>query len=690
MAVMNPAARKLDKASRAQRRRTEAAPKKPIKWPADRVWFFAIFGCAFFLRLIYLFQIQSIPLFYSLAGDARAYDEWGQRLAAGDWLGREVFYQAPLYPYFLGFLQFLLGHNLWQIRLLQITLGALSCALIFVVGRSLFSRQAGIAAGLVLSCYAPAIFFDGLIEKSILDLSLLSVLLLLLSRKMELQLWTRWLAIGAVVGLLALSRENALILALVVPVWIGFQFTAEPAMNRLRWTGLFCVGLLLILLPVGLRNLTVGGEFRLTTSQFGANFFIGNNSSADGTYDSVRKLIREPHFEGQDARRLAERALGRSLTPGEVSGYWSRQAWNYIGSRLGEWLGLLGKKWLMVWNAREVEDSDDFYIYQQWSWLLWIFGWINHFGILAPLAVVGLWVTRNRWRQLWLFYAMTLSLALSVAIFYVFGRYRFPVVPFLALFAGAGLIGLTTLCNKRAYRPLVATVGVFLASALYVNWPIYGIRGPGAGGYNNLSNAFFKQGKVGEAVQMALRAIELRPDYGVAHFNLGNLYARQSKLDLAQHHLEEAVRLYPNYAPARSNLGQLLVERGNLAAGIQQFRKAIELNPALSEPHFNLGLALVKQDQIVEALSPFEEAVRLAPDSAEAHYYLGNVYAVLSQYDEAAKYFSEAVRIRRGFAEAHQSLAQIFSLQGKKELAIHHYEEALRLMRLQGATTGTR
>ncbi len=34
-------------------------------------------------------------------GDSRAYDEWARRIAAGDWIGREVFYQAPLYPYFL-------------------------------------------------------------------------------------------------------------------------------------------------------------------------------------------------------------------------------------------------------------------------------------------------------------------------------------------------------------------------------------------------------------------------------------------------------------------------------------------------------------------------------------------------------------------------------------------------------------
>src|SRR5690349_5886962 len=102
-------------------RRTEN-PESELLWPA------AIFFTALILRLVYLMQIQSIPLFYKLAGDGRTYDEWAQRIAAGDWLGQGVFYQAPLYPYFLGVLQIVFGHNLWLIRFFQVLLGALSCA----------------------------------------------------------------------------------------------------------------------------------------------------------------------------------------------------------------------------------------------------------------------------------------------------------------------------------------------------------------------------------------------------------------------------------------------------------------------------------------------------------------------------------------------------------------------------------
>lgn len=340
---------------------------------------------------------------------------------------------------------------------------------------------------------------------------------------------------------------------------------------------------------------------------------------------------------------------------------------------------------MIVWNAREIEDSDDFYIYQQWSWLLRILGLINHFGVLVPLAVMGVFVTRQQWRRLWILYAMVLSLALSVTIFYVFARYRFPLVPLLVLFAGAGMVSLKTLYDKKDRRGLIAAVATLLITALVVNWPTNRLGGPGAGGYNNLSNAFYKQGKIDEAIETARKAVQMQPDYGVAHYNLGNLYAARRRFDIAQHHLNEAIRLYPNYAEARSNLGQLLAERGDLDGGIQQFRKAIELNPSLSGAHLNLGVALAKQSQIEEAKSALRRAVSLAPDSVEAHYSLGTVYAAQGLYDDSVKHFKEVVRIQWDFAQAHESLAQVLALQGKKEEAIQHHQQALKLRKQRSA-----
>src|SRR6516164_3220767 len=78
-----------------------------------------IFLVAFTLRLIHIWQIRRSPFFTVLLGDAHAYDEWAQRIARGDWLCRGVFYQAPLYPYFMGVIYWLTGRNLMLIRIVQ-------------------------------------------------------------------------------------------------------------------------------------------------------------------------------------------------------------------------------------------------------------------------------------------------------------------------------------------------------------------------------------------------------------------------------------------------------------------------------------------------------------------------------------------------------------------------------------------
>jgi tetratricopeptide (TPR) repeat protein len=646
----------------------------------DLAVFLVIAAIAFAVRLAYLFEIDAIPLFYNLPGDARVYDAWAQEIAAGNWLGKGVFYQAPLYPYFLAALKLAFGNDLWLIRLFQVFLGATSCGLVFLAGRAFFSRSTGIAAGLILSFYAPAIFFTALIEKSVLDLFLLAILLLFLGRALEEPKPAGWVGSGAVLALLALSRENTLVLAFVVPVWIALHFSEQRLAVRLGWIALFCAGIFLILAPVGLRNLKAGGEFKLTTSQLGANFFIGNNPSANGTYGSVRNQIGEPQLEGKDALRIARRALGRSLSPGEVSDYWLRRSWEYIRSQPGDWLRLMLGKWLMVWHAREIEDSDDYYIYKQWSWLLALLGSVSHFGILAPLAAVGVLLTLRERRRLWLLYAMIAAVALSVAVFFVFGRYRFPLVPMLALFAGAALVELIALYRRKNKRALFIAAVVFLAAAVIVNWPV-SAAGPSPEGYNNLANAVAKQGRIDEAMELTLKAVKTDPTYGVAHYNLGNLYALKGQLALARSHLEEAVRLYPNFTDARGNLGVLLAESGDLEGAIEQFHKALETDPGSSGIRINLGLALAKQGRLSEASDSFEQALKLTPDSAEAWYYLGTVAAAQTRPAKAIAHLRAALRIQPNFAEAHQALAQALVAQGKKEEAVEHYQAALRIMR---------
>lgn len=625
----------------------------------------SIFLLAYLVRLIYLFQIESIPVFYNLPGDPRAYDEWAQKIVAGDWIGQGVFYQAPLYPYFLAVLELIFGHNLWAIRLVQITLSAAASSLLYLAGKALFSRAVGIATALIWTFNAPAIFFAGLVDKTVIDPFLVATLLVLLGSTSERFQRIKWMAIGGILGLSALSRENTLIWVVLIPAWIWLGFSGHARLRRLEYVALFLLGLTLILLPVGIRNLKVGGQFTLTTSQMGANFFIGNNPRADGTYASIRGITGEKQFEQPEATRLAEQALGHSLSPGEVSRYWLSRSWDYIRSSPSDWLRLLWRKWLIVWNVREIEDSDDFYLYQRWSWLLSFLAWINHFGVLVPLAAVGCLLTWRQWRKLWLLYAMLLTFAGSVALFYIFGRYRFPLVPLLALFAGAGVVHGYDLFKESQSRGILKCLAALLVVGAFVWWPIVGKPGPSAPGYTYLANGYAKQGHIAEAIQSAQEALKIDPTYGVAHYNLANLYIESRRLDDAIQHYLEAIRVYPRFVEARGNLANALAMRGYLPDAVTQYREALTLSPAQSRIHYGLGNVLVLQGHLDEAVEHFDQALKIDPSFAQAHNGLGRLLAVRGDLDRAVEHFREAVRLEPNFANARENLAQALAEQGK-------------------------
>ena len=212
-----------------------------------------------------------------------------------------------------------------------------------------------------MALYAPAIFFDGLLQKAVLDVFFICLALWILSGCMPAAgdateakaTPSRWLALGAAMGALSLTRENALVLVAVIGLWAlvgrpagrseGDRQTERRVQKRTIRRPLwgvgaalsFAVGLALILLPVAARNYAVGGGFYLTTSQFGPNFYIGNHAGSDGTYASLRPGRGAPEYERQDATDLAELATGRRLSPAEVSSYWTDRAVDFITTQPG-------------------------------------------------------------------------------------------------------------------------------------------------------------------------------------------------------------------------------------------------------------------------------------------------------------------------------------------------------------------
>jgi tetratricopeptide (TPR) repeat protein len=681
-----------------------------------------IAGIALAIRLCHLWWMRRSPLFALLLGDSRSYDIWARQIASGDLVGRGVFYQAPLYAYFLAAI-YAVRPDIDVVRICQAALGTLACVLLGFAARPVFGRQAGLAAGIMLAVYAPAVFSAGLIQKSTLDLVLLCLLLALLtpliaeskaaassSRK---EGW-RWLTAGITIGALALTRENVLLFAPVLTAWIWLADVPHAA-SRTRQLALLAAGLALVMLPVGVRNRIAGGEFHLTTAQAGPNFFIGNSARADGTYVPLREGRGSPEYEQSDAVDLASRAVGQPLGPGEVSAYWTAQAFDYIRGHPADWLALEARKFRLFWNRTELVDTESQESHEDESPILRWLASVAHFGVLAPLSCAGVLLTWHDRRRLWLLYALIGVYLLSVMAFYVVARYRLPVVPLLIVFAAAAVARSISLAARRT-RPIsaveIAGVSCVAAAAIFSNVRAASPDTMRAVTYQNVGAAFLEAGRLDDAAAAFKRAIALSPTYAAAHSSLGSALRLQGNPELAAHEFAtalelapdfddarlnlanalaatdrapEAIRLYeavlsrrPDAVEAQSNLGIALAEAGRLDDAVAHLRVAVHLSDD-AKTHFNLGHVLLLRGDLDEAVAELTRATGLAPTDPALRYELGSTYLARQQYDAAIDQFRQAIELSPRSVEARNNLGVALGSAGRLDEAIDAFRGALQV-----------
>ena len=596
---------------------------------------------AFGLRFVYLQQIDALPLTSVLMGDARVYDEWAMRIARGDWMGKEVFYQTPLYPYVMGTVYAIAGHDPSIIRAIQAAVGTASCVLLAFAGRRFFSARAGIIAACILAIYPPAIFFDELIQKSSLDLFLTTAILALLGEFQERRRWTWLISAAAVTGLLVLNRENAFVLFPAAAVWLLAAFGDVRVRTRAAWAAAFVCAGLLVLLPVGLRNYHVGGEFTLSTSQLGPNFYIGNHPGASGSYESLLPGRGDPIYERADAAALASQAAGRALSPGEVSRYWLYRSFDYIRSQPFGWLRLSLRKLLLTINTAEISDTESIEAYAESSPLLRVLQWLD-FGIVLPLAALGAWMSRHEWRRHLLLYLMAGGMIVAVAAFFVVARYRHPVAPIVILFAGAGAGSLAQL--RRARREWIPAAAVAATVAVLAHLPMNVVHDQT---FLNLGGYFVDNGKPEDALPLLRKAVAVDPTDPIAQTQLGLVLIQLGRQQEAIPYLREASRLQPDSADMHSNVALALIQSGstNYGEALDHFREAVRLQPASYNVRMNYGSGLCAAGRIDECLAQYDQGARLAPSSPDPPYFAARAYAQVGRLADALASLEKALAI---------------------------------------------
>jgi 4-amino-4-deoxy-L-arabinose transferase-like glycosyltransferase len=624
----------------------------------------AVLAAALALRLAHWAAVRRAPFIAELAMDSREYDRWAREIAGGDWLGHGVFFQAPLYPYLLALLYKVCGRSLDAAYLVQIAGGVAGCYALYRAGRAMVSERVGLAAAALAAVYGPFIFYDVQLLKESLAATVACFLLWALALApapgpgersaaaalartthgpstgpLEIGLspalrpagsaatggsrgrsagsaagWPRWLLGGLLLGVLALLRENAL---LVVPFllplpWIaGRDAGAGPSRPAARrgavrtaalGTAALLAGVCVALAPVALRNGLVGGDFLPTTFQGGVNFYIGNNPRADGTYQPIVPGKQVPELERREPVRLAEQELGRRLTPAEVSRFWLGRALGWARSHPGDFLRLTLRKLGRFFSWYEWPDTIDYYAIREQSPVYRLP--LLEFGGVTLLAAAGLgWLGGGRARRLAPALLFAGGWMVSTVAFFLFARYRLPVVPALLLLAALPVAAFVEALAVRPWlRGRAGTPAADLGSAT-----------PGA--------AAIRPAILGVVVAAAFalpRLAGFAPRLDLVHFNLGRLAEERGDAELAGRHYRAVLAVAPGDFLAWLDLGNLAARRRDLPEALRCYRRAAALEPASDDAQSNLGGVYLALGDLPAASRHLERALALDPQSVQA------------------------------------------------------------------------
>jgi 4-amino-4-deoxy-L-arabinose transferase-like glycosyltransferase len=331
----------------------------------------------------------------------------------------------PVYPFIVGGAFALFGiyskAAAVGLFLFHSACAAVTAVCLAVLGSHLFDRRAGLIAGFIWVAYPTSIFY------SVIRIWYCELALMLLFVAVTVAVTTRpslshqrVMCLGGLSGLIVLTDTT---MALYLPLlfcWILFAQGAKlPRQATLAVVWAIMAGV--VTSPWLIRNWSALGTPLLGKSNIGLELFIGNNSFSSGT---VHAKETEQAFAALDQEELT---YYQSQPERVYYQFLQNKALAWIQAHPLGFLQLTARRIWYFWglNLRVGREA----------WL--------HFAYFFPLvvlALVGLWHSRQRWRELAPLWLFPLLYPLPYYVTHVgHGRYSYPVEPFTMLLAATSL-----------------------------------------------------------------------------------------------------------------------------------------------------------------------------------------------------------------------------------------------------------
>lgn len=344
-------------------------------------------------------------------------------------LGERFANRPPGYAIYLAGIRGTFGTAPWVLILIQSLVGALTAVPVFLFSRRYLGDAAGLVAAALVSVYPYYVTNDSTVNESCLYVHLMVWCVYFAHRTAERSGIRAGLTTGVLAGLAGMVRVTWLV---SLPFLFAWTFFASR--RRMRAALLVLVAgaaAVLVCLPWGLRNQKRFGKFAMAIDT-GRALWNGHNAHTLEFYpgksidESERKawamltpeqreaLQREPDESVTDAMFMEMALLNIRADP---------------SAAIRRGFVKLGAQFSPVFNPGPV-------------------GALKQAGHAVPycgallLAVVGVWITRHRWRDHLLGLLLIAGAAIPAAVFWGQTRFRTPTDWFLLVAAAPALVAL--------------------------------------------------------------------------------------------------------------------------------------------------------------------------------------------------------------------------------------------------------
>jgi 4-amino-4-deoxy-L-arabinose transferase-like glycosyltransferase len=382
-----------------------------------------LFLVALALRLHAVSSFPAVP-----CSDAADY----HRLAAGIVAGRgyvesggaRTAWRPPGYPVFLAGIYAVCGPRPYAAYLAQAALGAITVALVMLLGRLLLGGREALASGLLAALYPGFCWLPRVLLSENLALPLLVGALCATAMLIQTDQWGWAAALGVLLGLGLLVRGAIFLVAILLLA--GLLGTAAGRRSQRQSVALASValgGMLLVLLPWGVRNYLLFGRIVPVATQDGMALYAsywpphagskriwGNLPGAEDPAVAAAARARDEAAVSDQLRTVTIRRLREQpgyffrLIPAKLISLAAPFDWEWFPHRAG--------------SSRSVN-----------------LGYV----IMLPPALLGVWVLRRRSvPDQWLLWVLPMAVILQSVIFYGSPRFRLPAETTAILLASAG------------------------------------------------------------------------------------------------------------------------------------------------------------------------------------------------------------------------------------------------------------